>query len=212
MHLYSYPVSTYSQKALIALYEKGIRFTPHHVNLADPQARAEYRKLYPLGKVPLLVDEDRTIPESSILIEYIDQRFEAGPRLIPVDAESARRVRFHDRMFDLYLNESALKVFFDGRKPPEKRDPEVVARAQETIDVLYQYMDGHFAKNAWAYGDAFSLADCAAAPPLALLQNQQPFTKYERVTAYWKRLAERPSVARVLAEAKAFLEAAATSK
>jgi glutathione S-transferase len=208
MHLYFYPLSTYSQKALIGLYEKGIRFTPHHVNLADAEARAAYRKLYPLGKVPLLVDEDRTIPESSILLEYVDQRFEAGPRLIPADPESARRVRFHDRMFDLYLNESALKIFFDGRKPPEKRDPEVVAKARETLDVLYQYMDGHFAKNTWAYGDSFSLADCAAAPPLAYLQQLHPFSKHERVSAYWQRLAERPSVARVLAEAKPLLDAA----
>lgn len=207
MHLYFTPLSTYSQKALIALYEKGIRFTPHHVNLGDPEARAAYRKLYPLGKVPLLVDEDRTIPESSILIEYLDQRFEAAPRLIPADPESARRVRFHDRMFDLYLNDPCVRIFFDGRKPPEKRDPEGVAKARETIATLYEYMEGHFAKNTWAYGEAFSLADCAAAPALGYLQTLQPFAKHERVSAYWRRLAERPSIARVLAEAKPHLAA-----
>jgi glutathione S-transferase len=207
MHLYFNHVSPYSQKTLIALYEKGVTFTPHLVNVMEPEGRAAYRKLYPLGKLPLLVDEDRTIPESSIVIEYVDQRFSAGPRLIPADPEGGRRVRFHDRMFDLYLTDQVGTIFFDGRKPPEKRNEEAVAKARETIDVMYAYLDGHLAKNTWAYGDTFSMADCAAAPALGYLRGIQPFAKHERITAYWGRLSERPSVARVLAEAAPFLAA-----
>jgi glutathione S-transferase len=208
MHLYFHPLSTYSQKALIALYEKGIRFTPEIVRVSDPQARAAYKKMYPLGKIPLLVDADRTIPESSILIEYLDQRVpcSAGvPRLIPSDPDEARRVRFHDRMFDLYLNDPVVTLFFDGRKPAEKRDAEACTKARETIDVIYDYLENHLAKNTWAYGETFTMADCAAAPALGYLRMLHPFATRPRISAYFNRLTERPSFARVLDEAKPYL-------
>jgi glutathione S-transferase len=206
MHLYFFPLSTYSQKTLIALYEKSVSFSPQVVALNDAEARAAYKKLYPLGKVPLLVDADRTIPESSIIIEYIDQRVPTGPRLVPLDADAGRRVRFHDRMFDLHLNEPARTLIFD-RIRPEKRDAEATAKAKETIDVVYTYLDEHLAKNTWAYGDTFTMADCAAAPPLFYLRTLHPFEKHARVNAYWNRLVERPSIARVFAEAKPGLAA-----
>jgi glutathione S-transferase len=206
MHLYFNPLSTYSQKVLIALYEKDIAFTPQIVT-RDPDALAAYRKVYPLGKIPLLVDADRTIPESSIIIEYLDQRVPKGPRLIPADPDASRRVRFHDRIFDLYLNDSVTTIFFDGRKPPEKRDADAVTKSKETIDTIYRYLDEHLARNAWAYGDSFSMADCAAAPAFGYLRMVHPFASHPRVSAYWNRLAERPSIQRVLAEAKPLLAA-----
>ncbi|HEY2517071.1 MAG TPA: glutathione S-transferase family protein [Polyangiaceae bacterium] len=207
MHLYFHPLSTYSQKTLIALYEKDVRFTPEVVSTLDPVSRAAYKKIYPLAKLPLLVDADRSIPESSIIIEYIDQRI-AGPaaaRLIPSDPEASRRVRFHDRMFDLYLNNPVSTLFFDSRKPPEKQNPEAAASARETIEHVYDYLENHLAKNTWAYGDTFTMADCAAAPALGYLRMIQPFSSRPRISTYWNRLAERPSFARVLEEAKPYL-------
>ena len=205
MHLYFNPLSTYSQKTLIALYEKDVRFTSEMVWTIDPASHAAYKKIYPLGKVPLLVDGDRTIPESSIIIEYIDQKVATGPRLIPSDPEASRRVRFHDRMFDLYLNNPVTALFFDSRKPPEKQNAEATASARETIDHMYDYLDGHLAKNTWAYGDTFTMADCSAAPALGYLRTIRPFNTRPHLSAYWNRLAERPSFVRILEEAKPYL-------
>jgi glutathione S-transferase len=151
------------------------------------------------------VDADRTIPESSIIIEYLDQRVPGGTRLIPADPDVSRRVRFHDRIFDLYLNNPCATIFFDGLKPEGQRNPGAVAEARETIEAVYAYLDDHLAKSTWAVGDAFSMADCAAAPALGYLRNLHPFASRPRITAYWNRLAERPSVVRVLDEAKPYL-------
>ena len=92
MKLYHHPISTYSQKVLIALYEKGLDFEREIVQLMDPEKRTEYREVYPMGKVPMLKDGDHMVPESSIIIEYIDKM--ADPRLISGDDEQQRKIRF----------------------------------------------------------------------------------------------------------------------
>jgi glutathione S-transferase len=203
MKLYYFPLSTYSQKALVALYEKGTKFTPEIVDLSSPEARAAYKKIYPIGKVPLLVRDDGwLIPESSIIVEYLDTQLDAGPRLIPEDRELARRARFHDRQFDLYVTEPALTIFFDGRKPEAERNPASVAAARERLDTMYGYLDKHYEKKTWAIGEAFTLADCAAGPSLAIARMVHPFDKHANLVRYFGRLVERPSFARVLNETK----------
>lgn len=194
-------MSTYSQKALLAFYEKGVDFKAEHVNLMDPDAKAAYKKFYPLGKVPLLTGDDLFIPESTIIIEFLENEFPgSGPKLIPEDKTAARRVRFKDRMTDLYLNEPIIAIFLDGTKPAEKRNPEVVAKAHETIAVSLGYMDESLGKNEAAGASDFNMSDCAAFAPLFYAQRIHPFTEYKNVSAYFARLMARPSAQRVMAE------------
>ena len=209
MKLYFHPLSTYSQKALIAFYEKGVPFEPQIVSLFDPAARAEYEKMYPLGKIPSLVRDDGWfIPESTIIIEYLDGYFpEMGQRLIAADRDQARQARFMDRMLDNYVNNTFVKIFFDARQPAADRDPRGVAAAKSTLDKMYAYMERQLAERTWLLGDQFSLAECAAAPPLGYLRNVYPFTAFPSVVQYWQRLEARPSVARVLAEAAPHFQA-----
>jgi glutathione S-transferase len=206
--LYYHPLSTYSQKVLIAFREKGVAFEPQIVNLTDPAVRAEYEKVHPLGKIPSLVRDDGWfIPESTIIIEYLEGHFPQGERLIPADRDEARQVRFMDRMLDLYVNESFVKVFFDMRKAEAERDPKGVAAAKKVLDTMYGYMDRHLAGRTWLVGETFSMAECAAAPPLGYLRAVHPFEGRQNVAAYWSRLEARPSVARVLEEARPYLAA-----
>jgi glutathione S-transferase len=206
MKLYYHPLSTYSQKTVMAFHEKEVAFTPEIADILSPEGREAYKQVYPLGKVPLLVlDDGWLIPESSIIVEYLDSHHSSGTRLIPEEKALARRARFHDRQFDLYVNDPMTTVFFDSRKPPEKREPERVAQAKGRLDVMYSYLDKHFAKNTWALGDAFSIADCAAAPPLGYLRQFYPFEKHTNLKSYFGRLAERPSYAKVMAEAAPYL-------
>ncbi len=208
MKLYTFPLSTYSQKTLVALYEKGIDLTQELVNFREPESRAAYKKIYPLGKVPLLVRDDGwLIPESSIIIEYLDGLSDSGPRLIPDDKELGRRVRCYDRQFDLYVNDSATAIFFDGRKPESERSPSAVKAARERLDTVYPMIDKMVEKGPWVLGDTFTMADCAAAPALALARMMHPFDKYENLTRYFGRLVERPSFARVLTEVKPYVAA-----
>lgn len=193
--------STYCQKALIAFYEKGVPFTPAIVSLTDPAGKAEYKKLYPLGKIPLLTGDDIFVPESTTIIEYLEDNYPGhGTQLIPSDKTQVRRVRFKDRMSDLYLNEPVLALFFDSTKPVEQRNPATVARAHETISVMFDFMDKELGENLYAQGNGFSMADCATFAPLFYAQQLHPFTDRPNIVKYFERLKERASVQRVLTE------------
>ncbi|HWU87052.1 MAG TPA: glutathione S-transferase family protein, partial [Kofleriaceae bacterium] len=206
MKLYYDPRSTYSQKALLALYEKGVAFTPMAINLSDPQARAELRQLNPLGKVPVLVvDDGWKVPEASILIEYLDTHVPGSARLIPEDADLARQTRFHDRLADLYVNDSVKKIFFDGQKPEGKRDPEGVAEARARLDMMFTGLDQHLASRTWIMGDTFTMADCALVPSLGYSRRLHPFDRWKNLTAYANRAFERPSFQKVAAELAPYL-------
>jgi glutathione S-transferase len=206
MKLYYHPLSTYSQKVLIALYEKGLAFEAEIVNLMDDAARDAYRKIYPMGKIPLLVlDDGQWVPESSIICEYLDTHFDAEPKLIPDDRDHSRQVRFKDRMYDLYLNESVSALLFENFKPAAQRSQELQARCRYRIGVMYGFMEKNLQSQTWTNGETFTLGDCAAAPPLFYAQQTAPFADRPNIVAYWQRLQARPAVQRVLGEAAPYL-------
>ncbi len=206
MKLYYFPLSTYSQKVLITCYEKSIEFTPELVFLFDEEQREAYRKIYPLGKIPFLVlDDGHWVPESSIIVEYLDTHFETGPKLIPADPELSRQVRFKDRMYDLYLNDPVTTLIFQGWKPEAERDQALIERSRRRIGVMYDFMEHNLESQTWTNGEEFTMGDCAAAPPLSYAQRVAPFEDRPNIVAYLKRLQERPSIRRVLDEAAPYL-------
>ncbi len=212
MKLYYNPISTYSQKVLIAAREKNVKYEPVLVSLNDPAAKAEYKKINPHGKVPTLVlDDGWKIPESTIIVEYFEGHFAhlGGTRLIPEDKDLARRARFHDRMADLYINDPVVKIIIDPMAPPEDREPKRVAKAKETLDLSYGLLDEYLGKNKgpWMLGEHFTIADCSLAPCLFYCVTTHPFAQHKNIVAYWSRVAERPSVKASLDEAKPILAA-----
>ena len=206
MRLFYFPLSTYSQKVLIALYEKAIDFQPEIVDLRDPDAVEDYRRIYPLGKIPLLVgDQDWMIPESSIIIEYLDTLSDYGPMLIPRDAEIARQMRSLDRMNDLYLNDAVTTVLFQSWKATEARDQKLIDTATYRLNVMYDYLDKHLEDKAWMAGQYFTLADCAAVPALFYAQDIAPFSARKNLAVYWRRVQRRQSYRRVTEHAAPYL-------
>jgi glutathione S-transferase len=209
LKLYYSPLSTYSQKTLMAFYEKGAAFEPVIVSLFEPGGRAEYLKVNPLGKLPFLEvsgAESWKVPESSIIIEYIDRHCPGGTKLIPDDPDLARQVRFRDRLNDLYITEPCGKIFFDTRRPEGQNDPYGVKEARERLASTLAILDGAMANNTWAMKDTFSMADCAAAAALNIANFFGALEPFKNVGAYYKRLCERPSYARVLKEAAPYYE------
>jgi glutathione S-transferase len=206
MKLYYHPLSTYCQKVMIASYEKSVELSRELVSLMDEAERSAYRKIYPMGKIPLLVlDDGNWVPESSIIVEYLDTHFGDGPTLIPDDPDASRQVRFKDRMYDLYLNDSVSTLVFESWKPEPQRNQELIERSRFRIGVMYDFMEKNLEHQTWTNGEAFTLGDCAAAPPLSYAREMAPFDERANIVAYWQRLQERPSIRRVMDEAAPYL-------
>jgi glutathione S-transferase len=204
--LYFHPLSSFCQKVLIALYENDTPFAPKIVNLMDEKERADFLKLWPIGKFPLLRDasNDLTLPESSIIIEYLGTHYPGRSKLVPGDADGAARTRLHDRFYDLYVHEPMQKIVGDRLRPADSKDPFGVAQAKQRIETSYRMMDQQMASKTWATGDTFSMADCAAAPALFYANLVVPFDAHKNVAAYFARLSERPSFARCVTDAKPY--------
>jgi glutathione S-transferase len=207
LRLYFHPLSSYCHKVLIALYENDTRFEPVSVNLGDETERAALLKLWPVGKFPVLRDDERdvTVPESTVIIEYLDRHYPGATQLIPSDAEAARQTRLRDRFYDLYVHEPMQKIVGDRLRPEGRKDPHGVEEAKSRLKTSLGMIESEMASRAWAMGEAFSLADCAAAPPLFYANEVMPFgDAHPNVTAYLGRLKARPSYARVLKEAEPY--------
>jgi len=205
--LHFHPLSSFCQKALVALYENDTPFEPHIVDLADEASRAALLKLWPIGKFPVLRDDarDRTIPESSIIIEYLAQHYPGRTRLVPADADLARQTRLRDRFYDLYVQEPMQKIVGDRLRPASAKDPHGVEEARARLRTVYGMIEEDMARRTWAMGDTFTMADCAAAPALFYANLVMPFADtHENTAAYFGRLMERPSFARAVAEAKPY--------
>jgi glutathione S-transferase len=205
--LHFHPLASYCWKPLIALYENGTPFVPNLVDLGNEAERAALVKLWPIGKFPVLRDEarDRTVPESSIIIEYLDRYYPGATPFIPADPDLALQTRLRDRFYDLYLHLPMQKVMADRMRPEGKKDPHGAEEARAQLRTSYRIIEAQMAGNVWAMGDAFSLADCAAFAPLFYGNMVEPFGDGNKnVTAYFERLKMRPSVARVLAEAEPY--------
>jgi glutathione S-transferase len=207
LSFYYHPLSSYCQKALIALYENDTPFEPVLIDLREPDSRAKLTDLWPISKFPVLKDGEWVVPESSIIIEYLDQNYPGPTRFLPADPQVARQVRMRDRFFDLYVDETMAKIVGDRMRPEGKTDPFGVDQARTRLETALSMVDNAMAAKTWAMGDAFTLADCAAAPALFYANMLAPFEKrLPNAGAYLKRLCERPSFARCLAEAKPYLD------
>lgn len=206
--LYMHPLASFCHKALIALYENDTPFHAHLVDLADPQARAAFYALWPMGRFPLLRDDARDclVPESTIIIEYLAQHYPGKVSLIPDDADLAREVRLRDRFFDLYVNEAMQKVVTDRLRPSGSHDHYGVSAARDKLRAAYDVLEKDMAKRTWAVGDSYTMADCAASPALFYANLVIPLEEaHPHTAAYLLRLMQRPSFARVLREAQPYM-------
>jgi glutathione S-transferase len=205
--LYHHPLASFCHKVLLALYENETRFTSVVVDLADREASAVFFDYWPIGKIPILRDEGagRTVPETSIIIEYLDRHYPGARPLLPPDEALRLEARLWDRFFDCYVQVPMQKIVGDRLRPEGEKDPRGVSEAHAALQVAYAMLDAHVAGRTWVVGDGFSMADCAAAPALFYAGIVSPFAAdYPSAAAYFDRLAERPSFRRTIAEARPY--------
>jgi glutathione S-transferase len=205
LSLYGHPFSSYTQKVLVALYENDTSFEFRCLGPDTPQHAAEWLRRWPLRKFPLLVDGERNVVETSVIVEYL-QLVHPGPvRLLPADPMLALEVRFLDRFFDLHVM-SPVQHAVNGALTgdPVKRQ-EALAFAEEKLELAYAWLEGQLAGRTWAAGADFTLADCAAAPSLFYADWTHPISaSFALLRSYRARLLARPSFARAVDEARPF--------
>jgi glutathione S-transferase len=209
LQLYLHPLSSFCHKVLIALYENETSFEPVIVNFADSESRQEFLERWPIGKIPALHDSatDTILPETSIIIEYVQQHYPGPAVLLPKDAETALQTRLWDRFFDLYVQMPMQRIVAERFRPQDSLDPHGVAEAHATLHKAYGVLEKHMATREWASGAQFSMADCAATPALFYASIVHPFgTDMPNTEAYFERLMARPSVKRTIAEARPYFE------
>jgi len=207
LKLYFHPLASYCHKVLVALYENDTTFESHIVDLMNESSAAAFKAIWPIGKMPVLRDEarDRTVPESTIIIEYLAQHYPGRTQLLPEDGDLARETRLRDRFFDLYVHDPMQKIVGDRLRPADKKDAYGVEQAKARLESAYRMVDHDMTKRIWAMGDTFSMADCAAAPALFYANKVLPFgNTHPNVVEYFDRLMQRPSYARVLKEAQPY--------
>ena len=203
--LYGHRFSSYTQKVLIALYENGTPFVFRDIGPDSPRHSAEWLRRWPLRKFPLLVDGERNIVETSIIIEYLQLKYPGPVRLLPAEPMAALDIRFLDRFFDLYVM-NAVQLAVDGAltgDPVKRQDG--LALAVNKLDLAYAWLEQQLDGRTWAAGADFTLADCAAAPSLFYADwTHRIGEPFPRLRAYRTRLLARPSFARAVEEARPF--------
>ncbi|MBI2802481.1 MAG: glutathione S-transferase family protein [Gammaproteobacteria bacterium] len=200
LELYGHPFSSYTWKALIALYETDTPFEFRMLDADHPDNGAAFATHWPVGKFPLLVDDGVPIMESSIIVEHV------APDLIPADRNAAREARMLDRVFDNHVMNMMQQVVFDALRPEgERGTARVRAVCATALDTVYSWLDARLAGRTWAAGDDFTLADCAGAPSLFYADWVHPIPDpCPTLRAYRARVLARPSVARCVDEARPY--------
>jgi glutathione S-transferase len=202
--LFGHPFSSYTQKALIALYADATPFEYRKLDVEDPEPFfAELKACWPFGKFPVLVDDGQAVIETTCIIEHL-QAHHRGPNTWIPDGKPGRRVRFLDRLFDLYVMENMQKVSTDPLRPEDGRDAFGVEAARRNLITAYDWIEGQLGE-PWAAGETFTLADCAAAPSLFYADWVEPIGETRpKLSAYRARLLAHPNVARAVDEGRPY--------
>lgn len=203
--LYGHPFSSYTQKVLIALYENDTPFEFRCIGPDTPQHSAEWLRRWPLRKFPLLLDGERDIVETSIIIEYLELTHRGPVRLLPADPMAALDVRFLDRFFDLHVMSPIQHAVGAALTGDPVRREEGRSFCREKLELAYAWLEGQLSGRTWAAGADFTMAECAAAPSLFYADwTHRISDAFPMLRAYRARLLARPSFARAVDEARPY--------
>ena len=205
LELYGHPFASFVWKPLIALYERDVAFAFRMVDADHPDNQARIAALSPTGQFPVLVDGDRVITQSNVVIEYLDLFRGSGTHMVPENPVEALEARLMADVFDDYVQAPMQRIVANALRSEAERDPRGVADAHSGLDRCYSWLETRLQGRQWAACCRFTIADCAAAPALFYADWVHPIDKrYAALLAYRARLLSRPSVARVVNEARPY--------
>jgi glutathione S-transferase len=195
--LYDFLPCPFGQKVRIALAEKGLNYDLISVDLSKGEhRRPEFLRLNPFGRVPVLVDEDSTIYDSTIINEYLEDEYPEPPILPAIGASGFRaRARIFEDFADTSFTPQVGQFMAELGKPEAERNAERLQRLHQAVDRMLDYLNHELAGQQFVASE-FSVADIGFAPRLLVLQHLGIEAGQNRpnVDAWLKRLMERPSI------------------
>jgi glutathione S-transferase len=202
--LYAHPFSSFCWKVQIALDADGTPYDYRNVDPSHSGVMDELKALWPLGKFPVLVDDGQVVIETSCIIEHLQARH-PGPNVWIPEGELGRRVRFLDRFFDLHVQGNMQPTVNNAIRAEGQRDPYGAELGLKKLRVAYDWLEEHLPDSEWAAGDAFTLADCAAAPALFYADWVEEIGDGRaRLKAYRARLLAHPAVSKSIEGARPY--------
>ncbi len=202
LELYGHPFSSYTWKALIALYASETPFDFRMLGPDEPENGARVAAASPLGKFPLLIDGDAEVFEATSIIEHLWLRHPRAAHLLPADPVRAANVRMIDRVFDNYVMGS-MQAVVDEHLPGGGMDPARIAKARANLERTYIWLERWLQQ--YTPGEGVGLIECAAAPSLFYADWVQPIpASCPRLGAYRGYLLALPPVARCVDDARPY--------
>lgn len=197
MKLYDFLPCPFGQKVRIVLAEKGLNYELVQIDLAQgEQRRPDFLRLNPFARVPVLVDEDVTVYDSTIIAEYLEDEYPEPPLLPPVGSSALRaRARSWEDFADTSFTPQVGQLMAELTKPENDRDPARVLRLQQSVERMLTFLNHELQGQEYLTGQ-FSVADIAFAPRLVVLRDLGVEVGQHRnnADAWLKRMIERPSI------------------
>ena len=204
LKLYGHPFSSYTWKALIALYANATPFEFCGIDADHPDHYAVVASASPQGKFPVLADGDRLIFEATAIIEYLHLHHPGPMPLLPGDADAAIEVRMLDRVFDNYVMNQMQPVVDEYIRSPQNPDQARMAEARQRLLRSYAWLENRLGTHDCA-STAITLVECAAAPSLFYADWVEPIPDHcPRLRRWRAHLLALPAVSRCVEDARPF--------
>ncbi len=212
MIIYGSTLSPYVRKTVVFATEKGIDFEIQPSN--GPAAPPEFKLASPFGKMPGFKDGDFLISDSTAIITYLDT-IKPDPNLIPTEAKARARTIWYEEFGDTIVAACGGKIFFNRVVSPKffgrPGDLAAADEAQKTeFPKLIAYLESVIPASGFLVEDRFTLADIAVVSPLltmSLADCSVDGGAHPKAAAYVAKIAERPAIAKLIAQERAQLAA-----
>lgn len=197
MKLYDFLACPFGQKVRIVLAEKALAYELVQVDITQgEQRRPDFLRLNPFGRVPVLIDEDITVYDSTIIAEYLEDEYPEPPLFPPLASSALRaRARIWEDFADTSFTPQVGQLMAELTKAEPERDPSRVQRLQQSIERILTFLNHELQGQEYLTGQ-FSVADIAFVPRLVVLRDLgiEGGQNRPNVEAWVNRMIDRPGI------------------